>query len=240
MELRPGSGGRGPGGVTGCRHVRSLPDAGWTRYAIAGAAGGAASPTRRRRGEFQDTLHLITLTTTTRLKGNPRHTRGRNGLESLVALHPCHHTIRGRRAGWAGTREGPEPDPAHHSPRIIPFMDGGPAEVHPGLQGPRSRLSHAQSKGHPTLAHQGRRTREIPPGINVASALVRPITVLATHEARNWAAGRQASPGHSSCQGAGPAMPGPTHHLRDGGPAQLARPGHGTSQTHSDTWSLGR
>jgi len=150
LELRPGSGGRGPGGVTGCRRVRSLPDAGLDTLRH---HGGAASSTRRRREEFQDNLHHPTLTSTTRLKGSPRHTRGRNGFESLIAIHSCHHTIRGRRAGWAGTREGPEPDPAHHSPRITPFMDGGPAEVHPGLQGPRSRLSHAQSKGHLTLAH---------------------------------------------------------------------------------------
>jgi len=125
---------------------------------------GHATPSRAQREErpvprdgggekHQDNLHHTTLTTTTRLKGSPRHTRGRNGFESLIAIHSCHHTIRGRRAGWAGTREGPEPDPAHHSPRITPFMDGGPAEVHPGLQGPRSRLSHAQSKGHLTLAH---------------------------------------------------------------------------------------
>ena len=124
-------------------------------------------------------------------------------------------------------------------------MDGGPGETLPGIQGPRNRPGQAQSTGsvQSIPAHCracGTAGQEDTPGTHAASAPARPLTVPAYHEAHSathWAAGRWESPGHSSCPGTGPAMPGPctTPMGRRAGEIRQDRPGHGTSQWHTRT-----
>jgi len=78
--------------------------------------------------------------------------------------------IRGRHAYAPGPATGSRGHgPANHSPELITLSDGGPAKVHPGLQGPRSRSDQPQSMGHPAALVRGRQTGEIPPGTHAAS-----------------------------------------------------------------------
>ena len=197
MELSPGSGGRGSGGASSRRHVRSSRRRLRNHDAIS-LTGGAASTTRRRR----ETSHSTTLSTPrcqggwrqleyTRViispSAHPR-TAGRHAGDPQHGPGPAStpqsrgHIIRGWRTGLdtPGPSRAPEPvrpSTIQGSNPLVHPRDGGPERSARALMLPRYRPDHAQSP----------------------------------HLTRHTSGGRPAKElGHSSCPGIG--LPRPAHH----------------------------
>ena len=155
LELRPGSGGRDPGGASCSRHVRPSRRRLRSRDAIS-LTGGAASSTRRRR----ETLHSTTPSIPRCQGGGPRR-------RAPVGIQTCDHIsirpIRGRRAGTPGTHStGPDRlrpitvQRSHHSwmanrPRYTRAFKGlgaGSAKHNPRLKLTRAPMGMA-GRGDP-------------------------------------------------------------------------------------------
>jgi hypothetical protein len=196
LELSPGSGGRGSGGASSCRHVRSSRRRLRNHDAIS-FTGGAASTTRRRR----ETSHSTTLST-------PRCQGGWRQLEyTRVIISPsAHPRTAGRHAGDPQHGPGPASTPtvqrSHHS-----RMANRPRYTR-AFKGPGAGSAKHNPRLKPTRAPKGWRAGEIRPGTHAASVPARPRTIPTSHEAH---LGRQAGertrafklPRHR------PATPGP-------------------------------